>query len=119
RASGHVPGANAVDVSLGQVKKYALRRGDAVTGAVRQPREGESDHRQKFNALVRLDSINGVPLAEATGRPEFAKLTPLYPHERLRVETTPGQLTSRVVDLVAPIGKGQRGLIVKIGSAHV
>jgi len=112
RTSGYLPGANDVYVSLGQVKKYALRRGDAVTGAVRQPREGESNHRQKFNALVRLDSINGVPLAEATGRPEFAKLTPLYPQERLRLETTPGQLTSRVVDLVAPIGKGQRGLIV-------
>ncbi|WP_022918233.1 transcription termination factor Rho [Ruania albidiflava] len=112
RTSGYLPGANDVYVSLGQVKKYGLRRGDAVTGAVRQPRPGESNHRQKFNALVRLDSINGVPLAEANGRPEFAKLTPLYPQERLRLETTPGQLTARVVDLVAPIGKGQRGLIV-------
>ena len=112
RTSGYLPGANDVYVSLGQVKKYGLRRGDAVTGAVRQPREGEGNQRQKFNALVRLDSINGVPLAEATGRPDFAKLTPLYPQERLRLETTPGQVTARIVDLVAPIGKGQRGLIV-------
>ncbi|WP_235912452.1 transcription termination factor Rho [Ruania zhangjianzhongii] len=112
RTSGYLPGANDVYVSLGQVKKYGLRRGDAVTGAVRQPRDGEGNQRQKFNALVRLDSINGVPLAEATGRPEFTKLTPLYPQERLRLETTPGQVTARIVDLVAPIGKGQRGLIV-------
>ena len=112
RTSGYLPGANDVYVSLGQVKKYGLRRGDAVTGAVRQPREGEGNQRQKFNALVRLDSINGVPLAEATGRPEFSRLTPLYPQDRLRLETTPGQVTARIVDLVAPIGKGQRGLIV-------
>ena len=112
RTSGYLPGANDVYVSLGQVKKYGLRRGDAVTGAVRQPREGEGNQRQKFNALVRLDSINGVPLAEATGRPDFARLTPLYPQDRLRLETTPGQVTARIVDLVAPIGKGQRGLIV-------
>ncbi|HIZ36927.1 MAG TPA: transcription termination factor Rho, partial [Candidatus Ruania gallistercoris] len=112
RTSGYLPGANDVYVSLGQVKKYGLRRGDAVTGAVRQPREGEGNQRQKFNALVRLDSINGVPLAETTGRPEFSRLTPLYPQDRLRLETTPGQVTARIVDLVAPIGKGQRGLIV-------
>ncbi|MEE6296690.1 transcription termination factor Rho [Georgenia sp. MJ278] len=114
RTSGYLPGANDVYVSLGQVKKNGLRRGDAVTGAVRQPAEGEQPggQRQKFNALVRLDSVNGAPVDVARHRPEFAKLTPLYPEEHLRLETTATALTPRVIDLVAPIGKGQRGLIV-------
>ena len=118
RTSGYLPGQNDVYVSLSQVKKAGLRRGDAVTGAVRQPREGENTgqataNRQKYNALVRLDSVNGADPQEAHGRADFAKLTPLYPQERLRLEhadTT--KLTPRVIDIVAPIGKGQRGLIV-------
>ncbi|WP_154795127.1 transcription termination factor Rho [Occultella kanbiaonis] len=114
RTSGYLPGPNDVYVSLGQVKKNGLRRGDAVTGAVRQPREGENagNQRQKFNALVRLDTVNGAPAEEALERPEFSKLTPLYPQERLRLETRPNLITARIIDLVAPIGKGQRGLIV-------
>ena len=113
RTSGYLPGSNDVYISLGQVKKNGLRKGDAVTGAVRQPREGESlNQRQKFNALVRLDTVNGMPPESAMDRPEFGKLTPLYPQERLRLETTENILTTRVIDLVAPIGKGQRGLIV-------
>ncbi|CAM3793014.1 transcription termination factor Rho [Occultella aeris] len=114
RTSGYLPGPNDVYVSLGQVKKNGLRRGDAVTGAVRQPREGENagSQRQKFNALVRLDTVNGAPAEEALERPEFSKLTPLYPQERLRLETRPNLITARIIDLVAPIGKGQRGLIV-------
>ncbi|MGM0385198.1 MAG: transcription termination factor Rho, partial [Actinomycetota bacterium] len=112
RTSGYLPGPNDVYVTLGQVKKYGLRRGDAVTGAVRQPNEGEGNSRQKFNALVRLDSINGMSLDEARTRPEFTKLTPLYPQEILRLETSPKALTSRLIDLVSPVGKGQRGLIV-------
>jgi transcription termination factor Rho len=113
RTSGYLPGSNDVYISLGQIKKNYLRKGDAVTGAVRQPREGESlNQRQKFNALVRLDTVNGMPPEEAKDRPEFGKLTPLYPQERLRLETTENILTTRVIDLVAPIGKGQRGLIV-------
>ncbi|TDE96034.1 transcription termination factor Rho [Occultella glacieicola] len=114
RTSGYLPGANDVYVSLGQVKKNGLRRGDAITGAVRQPREGENsgNQRQKFNALVRLDTVNGAPAEEALERPEFSKLTPLYPQERLRLETRPNLITARIIDLVAPIGKGQRGLIV-------
>jgi len=111
RTSGYLPGANDVYVSLGQVKKAGLRRGDAVTGAVRQPREGESQ-RQKFNALVRLDSVNGGPLEDALTRSEFADLTPLHPDERLRLETDTREITGRVVDLVSPWGKGQRALVL-------
>ncbi|MFZ5872280.1 MAG: transcription termination factor Rho, partial [Actinomycetota bacterium] len=113
RTSGYLPGPGDVYVSLGQVKKYGLRKGDAVTGAVKQPREGEQENkRQKFNALVRLDTVNGMTPEQAKQRVEFGKLTPLYPQERLRLETEPGILTTRIIDLVAPIGKGQRGLIV-------
>jgi transcription termination factor Rho len=113
RTSGYLPGPNDVYVSLGQVKKYGLRRGDAVAGAVRQSREGEpANQRQKFNALVRLDSVNGASVEAARHRPEFTKLTPLYPQQRLRLESEPNKLTPRVIDLIAPIGKGQRGLIV-------
>ncbi|WP_329337191.1 transcription termination factor Rho [Streptomyces sp. NBC_01352] len=110
RTSGYLPGPNDVYVSLAQVRKNGLRKGDHVTGAVRQPKEGE--RREKFNALVRLDSQNGMAPESGRGRPEFNKLTPLYPQERLRLETDPGILTTRIIDLVAPIGKGQRGLIV-------
>ena len=112
RTSGYLPGPNDVYVSLGQVKKYGLRKGDAVVGAIRQPREGENQGRQKFNALVRVDSINGLDQAASTERVEFGKLTPLYPQARLRLETEPNKLSTRIIDLVAPIGKGQRGLIV-------
>ncbi|MEW2524581.1 transcription termination factor Rho [Streptomyces sp. NPDC047071] len=110
RTSGYLPGPNDVYVSLAQVRKNGLRKGDHVTGAVRQPKDGE--RREKFNALVRLDSVNGMAPEHGRGRPEFNKLTPLYPQDRLRLETDPGVLTTRIIDLVAPIGKGQRGLIV-------
>jgi transcription termination factor Rho len=99
-----------VYVSLAQVRRHGLRRGDAITGAVRQPREGE--RRDKYNALVRLDTVNGMDPEQAKVRPEFMKLTPLYPQDRLRLETEPHLLTSRVIDLIVPIGKGQRALIV-------
>ncbi|MER5376109.1 transcription termination factor Rho [Streptomyces sp. NPDC002553] len=110
RTSGYLPGPNDVYVSLAQVRKNGLRKGDHLTGAVRQPKEGE--RREKFNALVRLDSVNGMAPEHGRGRPEFNKLTPLYPQDRLRLETDPGVLTTRIIDLVSPIGKGQRGLIV-------
>ncbi|MFD9485920.1 transcription termination factor Rho [Streptomyces sp. NPDC059991] len=110
RTSGYLPGPNDVYVSLAQVRKNGLRKGDHVTGAVRQPKDGE--RREKFNALVRLDSANGMAADSGRGRPEFSKLTPLYPQDRLRLETDPGVLTTRIIDLVSPIGKGQRGLIV-------
>ena len=114
RTSGYLPGSNDVYVSLAQVKKHGLRKGDAVVGAIKQPREGEQQqsNRQKFNALVRVDSVNGQSVEDALTRVEFSKLTPLYPQERLRLETTPNKLSTRVIDLVSPIGKGQRGLIV-------
>ena len=112
RTSGYLPGTSDVYVSLGQVKKYNLRKGDAVVGAIKQPREGEQSSRQKYNALVKVDSINGLSVEDAATRVEFGKLTPLYPQDRLRLETAPEKLTQRIIDLVAPIGKGQRGLIV-------
>jgi len=112
RTSGYLPGNNDVYVSLGQVKKYNLRKGDAVVGAIRQPREGDNQGRQKYNAIVRIDSINGLPFDENATRVEFGKLTPLYPQERLRLETESTKLSTRIIDLVSPIGKGQRGLIV-------
>ncbi|RKT57291.1 transcription termination factor Rho [Saccharothrix australiensis] len=111
RTSGYLAGPNDVYVSLSLVRKYGLRRGDAIIGAVRQPREGEQQ-RQKFNPLVRVDKINGLDPEESKNRPDFTKLTPLYPNERLRLETEPHILTTRVIDLVMPIGKGQRALIV-------
>ncbi|MGZ4649067.1 MAG: transcription termination factor Rho [Kineosporiaceae bacterium] len=118
RTSGYLPGPNDVYVSLGQVKRYGLRKGDAVVGAVRAQRESDQQTRQqKFNALVRLDTINGTTPDDARVRPEFGKLTPLYPQERLRLETEPNMLTTRLIDLVAPIGKGQRGLIVSPSKA--
>ena len=110
RTSGYLPSPNDVYVSMQQVRKFALRKGDVITGQVKQPREGE--RREKFNALVRIDTINGVSPEESRNRVEFAKLVPLYPQERLRLETQPNILTTRVIDLIAPIGKGQRGLIV-------
>ena len=110
RTAGYLPSPNDVYVSQGQVRKYGLRKGDVVTGQVRQAREGET--RQKYNPLITLETINGVSVDEARGRVEFGKLVPLYPQERLRLETEPNVLTTRVIDLIAPIGKGQRGLIV-------
>ncbi len=115
RTSGYLPGASDVYVSLNQVKRYGLRKGDAVVGAIRAPRENDNNknnQRQKFNALVQLTSINGLEPEESKNRRDFSKLTPLYPKERLRLETEPKKIGTRVVDLVAPIGKGQRGLIV-------
>ncbi len=113
RTSGYLAGPHDVYVSMNMVRKNGLRRGDAVTGAVRVPKEGEqTNQRQKFNPLVRLDSVNGGPVEDARKRPDFSKLTPLYPNQRLRLETTPDRLTTRVIDLIMPIGKGQRALIV-------
>ena len=111
RTSGYLPGPNDVYVTLGNVRRWGLRPGDAVAGAVRVPREGERQ-RQKYNALVRVDSVNGMSIEDAQARREFSKLTPIYPDQQLRMETSAKAFTPRVIDLVAPIGKGQRGLIV-------
>ncbi len=110
RTTGYLPGPTDVYVSLSMVKRFNLRKGDAITGQVRQPRE--SDRREKFNPLVRADSVNGTDPEASRNRPEFGKLVPLYPQHRLHLETEPGNMTTRIIDLVAPIGKGQRGLIV-------
>jgi transcription termination factor Rho len=110
RTSGYLPGPDDAYVSLSMVKKFGLRKGDIVTGAIKQAREGE--RREKFNPLVRLDTVNADAPENARGRQEFSKLTPLYPQERLRLETTPTNMTGRIIDLVSPVGKGQRGLIV-------
>ncbi len=110
RTTGYLAGPNDVYVSLQQVRRYGLRKGDVITGQVRQPHEGE--RKEKFNALAKLDTVNGTDPEESRNRVDFAKLVPLYPQERLRLETEPGILTTRVIDLIAPIGKGQRGLIV-------
>jgi transcription termination factor Rho len=115
RTSGYLPGPDDVYLSLSMVRKFGLRRGDAIVGQVRQPREGE--RREKFNPMVRIDSVNGADPEQAKERPEFAKLTPLYPSERLRLETSPDNLIGRVIDISAPIGKGQRGLIVSPAKA--
>ncbi|WP_130011886.1 transcription termination factor Rho [Serinicoccus sediminis] len=124
RTTGYLPGPTDVYVPMGLVKKYGLRKGDAVAGAIKAPQDG-SDVGQhtvsstgnkrdkgKFSALVRLDSINGQEPDQGRRRPAFSSLTPLYPQQRLRLETDQKNLTTRVIDLVTPIGKGQRGLIV-------
>jgi transcription termination factor Rho len=115
RTSGYLPGPEDAYVSLSMVKKFGLRKGDVITGVIRQPREGE--RKEKFNPLVRLDTVNGGDPEQARNRIEFSKLTPLYPQERLKLETTPNQLVGRIIDLIAPVGKGQRGLIVSPSKA--
>jgi len=115
RTSGYLPGPDDVYVSLSLVKRLGLRRGDAIVGQVRQPREGE--RKEKYNPMVRIDSVNGADPESAKHRVDFGKLTPLYPSERLRLETGPENLIGRVIDIAAPIGKGQRGLIVSPAKA--
>ncbi|UQX89854.1 transcription termination factor Rho [Jatrophihabitans telluris] len=110
RTNGYFASTDDVYVANSHIRRFELRRGDAVTGAVKQPREGE--RKEKFNPLVRLDTVNGVEPEKARNRVEFTKLTPLYPQDRLRLETEPNILTTRVIDLVMPIGKGQRALVV-------
>jgi transcription termination factor Rho len=115
RTNGYLPGSDDAYVSLSMVKKLGLRKGDLVTGVIRTPREGE--RKEKFNPMVRIDTVNGGDLDGIRQRPDFAKLTPLYPQERLKLETTPNQMAGRIIDLVAPIGKGQRALIVSPSKA--
>ncbi len=110
RTNGYFAGSDDVYVANSYIRRFNLRRGDAVTGAIRQMKDGE--RREKYNPLVRLDTVNGQDPETIKNRPEFTKLTPLYPQERLRLETEPHILTSRIIDLVMPIGKGQRALIV-------
>jgi transcription termination factor Rho len=114
RTTGYLTGPQDVYVSLAQVRANGLRPGDIVAGTARSPRSA----REKWPALVHVESVNGRPPGEE--RPEFGKLTPLFPQERLRLDT--GAAATRIIDLVAPIGKGQRGLIVappKVGKTMV
>ena len=126
RTSGYLAGTNDVYVSMNMIRRHGLRRGDAITGAVKMPRDGQNDgqggnqggvqgggkNRQKFNPLVRIDTVNGGPIDQARNRVDFSKLTPLYPNQRLRLETEKNIISTRVIDLIMPIGKGQRALIV-------
>ena len=123
RTSGYLAGSNDVYVSMNMIRRHGLRRGDAITGAVKMPRDGQSDgggqgggqggkNRQKFNPMVRIDTVNGGPVDQARDRVDFSKLTPLYPNQRLRLETEKNIISTRVIDLIMPIGKGQRALIV-------
>ena len=109
RCGGFLPGEKDVYVSAGQIRKFALRKGDVLSGPIRPPRSQE-----KFPALTRIEKNNGMTPDEARRRPKFSDLTPLFPDIRLRLEVSlrPRNTLTRIVDLIAPIGKGQRGLIV-------
>jgi transcription termination factor Rho len=107
RTAGYLPSQQDIYVSLSQIRRFGLRKGDQVQGAVRRPKDNE-----KYLALLRIDTVNGVTPDEARQRPEFEKLTPLFPEERFRLEHGPTAVTERIIDLVAPIGKGQRGMVV-------
>jgi len=107
RTSGFLPGQQDIYVSLSQVRRFMLRKGDTVTGKVRAPKDSE-----KYFALLQIDTVNAVDPQEAQQRPVFEKLTPLFPHERFRLETGPADVTGRIIDMIAPIGKGQRGMVV-------
>jgi transcription termination factor Rho len=108
RTSGYLAGRADVVVTTQLANRHGLRRGDVVTGAARPRRD---DKRQRSAQLARVDTINGVDAREALSRPDFADLVPVHPTERLRLETGPTALTTRVIDLVMPVGKGQRALI--------
>jgi transcription termination factor Rho len=107
RTSGYLPGPQDIYVSLSQVRRFMLRKGDTVTGKVRQPKDSE-----KYFALLQIESVNGLDPQAAQQRPNFEKLTPLFPHDRFRLETGPTDVTGRIIDMIAPIGKGQRGMVV-------
>jgi len=107
REDSLLPGAGDVYISLSQVRRFALRTGDVVTGQARPPKEGE-----KYQSLLRVEMVNGLDPELSKNRPTFDSLTPIFPDELLNLETTPGNLSTRMMNLIAPIGRGQRGLIV-------
>jgi transcription termination factor Rho len=107
RTSGYLPSQSDIYVSLSQIRRFALRKGDTVVGAIRQPKDNE-----KYFALLRIDNVNGMDPEEAKQRPVFDKLTPLFPDDRVRLEHSPSAVSERIIDLIAPIGKGQRGMVV-------
>ncbi|GAC1413944.1 MAG: hypothetical protein NVSMB57_09480 [Actinomycetota bacterium] len=107
RTSGYLPGPNDVYVSLSQIRRFALRRGDEIVGYVRSPKDNE-----KYHALLRVETVAGLDPEAARARWKFESLTPLFPEERFRLEWGPQAVAERIMDLVAPLGRGQRGLIV-------
>jgi len=107
RTNGFTQGDRDVYVSLSQIRRFGLRRGDEILGQVREPKDNE-----KYNALLKIDAVNGMDPEVAQKRPVFEQLTPLFPEERLRLETEEHDTAARIMDLLCPIGKGQRGLIV-------
>ena len=107
RTSGYLPGPEDIYVSLSQVRRFSLRKGDTVAGRVRRPKDNE-----KYFALLEIDSVNGMDVEAARVRPNFDKLTPLFPDDRFRLENGPLSVAERIIDMVAPIGKGQRGMVV-------
>ena len=107
RTAGYLPGSEDIYVSPSQIKRFGLRVGDEVLGQVRAPKDNE-----KYFALLRVEAVNGLDPEQARSRPDFERLTPVFPHERIRLELPQSDLTVRIVDLFAPIGKGQRAMIV-------
>ncbi len=107
RTSGYLPGSEDIYVSPSQIKRFGLRVGDEVLGQVRAPKDNE-----KYFALLRVEAVNGLDPEQARSRPDFEKLTPVFPHERLNLELPQSDLTVRIVDLFSPIGKGQRAMLV-------
>ncbi len=107
RTSGYLPGPEDIYVSLSQVRRFSLRKGDVVAGKVRRPKDNE-----KYFALLEIESVNGMDVEKAKERPNFDKLTPLFPDERFRLENGPLAVSERIIDMIAPIGKGQRGMVV-------
>lgn len=107
RADHYLPGPEDVYVSQSQIRRFGLRTGDMVVGQVRPPKENE-----KYFGLLRVEAVNGLDPEQAKARPVFEKLTPIFPNHRYNLETDPHNLTTRLLDMVAPVGQGQRGLIV-------
>ncbi len=107
RGERYLPGSDDVYVSQSQIRRFGLRPGDRIAGVIRPPKDNE-----KYHSLLRVESVNGIDPESARRRPNFDHLTPIFPHERIDLETQPHVLSTRILDLVAPIGRGQRGLIV-------
>jgi transcription termination factor Rho len=107
RTSGYLPGSEDIYVSLSQVRRFSLRKGDVIAGKARRPKDSE-----KYFALLEIESINGMDVEAAKQRPIFEKLTPLFPDERFRLENEAAGVSERIIDMIAPVGKGQRGMVV-------
>ncbi len=107
RQDSLLPGASDIYVSLSQIRRFGLRTGDVVVGQARPPKEGE-----RYQSLLKVEMVNGLDPEVARNRPTFESLTPIFPNKQLNLETTPSNLSTRLINLITPIGRGQRGLIV-------